>query len=324
MRRRLIDNTLTFISALCVFQIVWDLLEDFHIFEWNNEFLQKIIKLSIAVFAVLVIVYQISCKKKLLVDAFDILKNLSQNNKLHVLREVVMVVNDEYEKSKNKFKIKSANFQYTIFKGDEKNIYDVKYDIQLNFISFFHRKNGNMLKFYAILDTNGHIVLNDIPISISFKTMDNSDFNFITLPKSATISALDHIDKFSGLYEISFRIPERMIKRFHINYIQCAISYTVKNNFSLTNKSGSCEYNFFIYPNNYGKRVNKCTVKVLVPENQNYSIVCHQFGLKGNAEKIFDCIQNGKQISQHRSYLIFSGSFRPQRNAAYFINLSKF
>ena len=271
----------------------------------------------------LVILSNFYCKKRMLVDAFDLLNTMSQNNKLHTLREVVMVINDKYKRSKNEYNIKNAEFQYTLFEGTSDNKYDVKYEICLKIYNFFLKKQEQMLKFYAILDSEEHIVKNNLPIKISIKTEDNShSISYTTLPTIVTISKLDSIKNFIGLYEICFQIPEEIIKRFKINHIQCDISYILKNNFSLTRDS--CDYNFFIYPNNYGKKVDQCDVRVLVPENQNYSVVCHRFCVGKNAEKIFDLTQNSGQNEQHRLNSVFFSSFKPKKNDAYFVNLTKF
>lgn len=261
----------------------------------------------------------------MLVDTFDLLKTMSQNNKLHPLREVVMVVNDQYRKSKDKFKINNGDFQYTLIRNEKDNSYDVIYEIRLKLKKMFFRRDNKMLKFYAIFDIDDSMVTNKIPVNVLFKTEKNlPDIEFITLPESVTISKVDHIERFSGLYEISIQIPKNIIKRFRLNHIQCNISYAVKNNFSLLNDEGNSDYNFFIYPNNYGKRMEQCTVKVFVPKNESYSVVCHKFCIGNLVEKIFDFNRNEEDFFQNISYTIFTGSFKPQKNAAYFINLNKF
>lgn len=322
MRRRLIDDTLTFISALCVCQIIFDIIDDVQNLENKEQQLGYFVKVVIAVLIIVSICCRVFYKKRLLVDTFDILKSLSQNNKLHPLREIVMVVNDQYEKNKSKYKIKNVIFQYTLIEG-KGNRYNVEYEISLEFYKFFISKHDKMIKFYAILDTNGRKQTKDIPISISFKREDNvSGINFKILPKSVTTSKLDYIDQFSGLYEICFRIPEAVIRKFKKNHIQCSVSYEIKNNFSLTNTFDGNRYNFFIYPNNYGKEIDKCTVNILVPKNQDYSIECHQFCVGNNIEKILDFTQD-REIN-HKVYSIFRGSFKPRKNTVYFVDLCKF
>lgn len=324
MRRRLIDNTLTCISALCVFQIIRDFFQDIFCLDDANPWINVIIILMEFLFF-LMILSNFYYKKSMLVDAFDLLKTMSQNNKLHSLREVVMVVNDQYRKSKDKYKINNAEFQYILIRNEKDYSYDVIYKISLNLKKMFLRNDNKMLKFYAILDINGCMLTNNIPINVLFKTEYNiPDIEFTTFPESVTISKVDHIEQFSSLYEISIQIPQKIIKRFKMNQIQCDISYTVKNNFSLKNDKGISDYNFFIYPNNYGERMGQCTVKVFVPKDEKYSIVCYKFFIRNSVEKIFDFSMNEEEIFKNISYTTFSGSFRPQKNAAYFVNLSKF
>ena len=110
MRRRLLDNVLTSISALCVFQVIRDFTQEYHsdnTYSWIN-----IVITLVELIVFLIILSNFYYKKRMLVDAFDLLKTMSKNNKLHTLREVIMVVNDQYEKSKNKYKISNAEFQY--------------------------------------------------------------------------------------------------------------------------------------------------------------------------------------------------------------------
>lgn len=320
MRRKLLDNTLTSISALCIFQLIRDFIQDFCC-TGDDYYWKNIIITSVEVIIFLIILYNFYYKKRMLVDAFDLLKTMSQNNKLHPLREIVMVVNDQYEKSEYRYKVCNAEFQYILDKC--KKNYDVTYKISLELKRRFFRKNNKLLKFYTILDNEGNIENNYVPVTVSFKAIARPIVSFITYPEEVTVSKIDHIRKFSSLYEISIQIPEKIIKRFRMNYIQCDISYKVKNNFFLSNDSKNSDYNFFVYPNNYGKKMGQCTVKVLAPKNENYNIVCYRFCVGNVAEKIFDLTTNEEVISQNISYNIFSGSFRPQKNAAYFINLNK-
>ena len=96
MRRKIIDNTLTCISALCVFQIIRDFIQGIICLDDTYSLINIVITLmEIIIF--LVILSNFYCKKRMLVDAFDLLNTMSQNNKLHTLREVVMVINDKYK-----------------------------------------------------------------------------------------------------------------------------------------------------------------------------------------------------------------------------------
>lgn len=180
-----------------------------------------------------------------------------------------------------------------------------------------------MLKFYAILDIDGYMETDNIPIDVLLQSRDIPYIKFTTFPESVTISKIDHIKKFSGLSEIKIHIPEKIIKRFKMNYIRCEISYTVRNNFKLTNNIENCDYNFFIYPNNYGRGMEKCSIKVFVPKDENYGIVCHHFCVGNVADKLLDFYPDEKENNKGMHQIIFSGSFIPQKNTAYFINLKK-
>ncbi|MGY3663199.1 MAG: hypothetical protein ACXAHE_04915 [Roseburia sp. 1XD42-69] len=316
MRRKLFDNTLTCISALCVFQIIRDIGNNV-ISDDVSPFINIIITLG-EIIIFLMIIFNFYYKKRMFVDLFDMLKTMTQNNKLHPLREVVMVVNDRYEDSKNRYKICNAEFQYTLIRKDNEKEYDVNYKISLR-LKKKNQKNS-ILKFYIILDIEGNFKKDEVPINVTFTAKNGSKISFTTHPQSVTISKIDYNKKFSGLYEINIKIPEIIIKGFKKNYFQCDICYTLENNFSFSIENN---YNFFIYPDNYGKRIAQCNVNVLVSEDENYNIECYCLCAGNIIEKAFDFIPNKNCNNKDILYKIFSGSFKPLKNSAYFINLRK-
>ncbi len=320
MRRQLIDNTLTFISALCVYQTINSIFNDFQNFVDTRDY-SILIRIVIIISLMGGIIYKIYYEKKSFIDAFDMLNNLAKNNKLHPLREVVMVVNDQYKKRNSKYIIRNAAFHYTLLE-DTANTYDVIYEIILDFDKIFFSKESKMISFYAILDTN--LSVEKLPINIAFKAENETlNMHFNILPISATVLGIDHIDQFAGLYEICFQIPKTIIDRFRRNQFHCVISYVIENNFSLKDKYANNNYNFFIYTNNYGKKIVNCDVDILVPKDHNFSIICQQLGIGNNVHKISDFIQTKDVIVQGIAYSNFYTSFTPQKNTSYFFDVHK-
>lgn len=240
-------------------------------------------------------------KKRLIIDTFDILKTLVENNKLQTLREVVMVANRQYEKTGNMCNIENAIFRYTLEPNSSSSYFDVHYEISLTINKC--NKNNSIIKFYAILDTTGKNYNKDIPVLISI-TWNNgqSSVVFETLPKSVTISGLAHISYCSGLYEISFQIPQNCMKSIKTMPIECKISYCIQDTVLLKDENGYQEYNFVIVPANYGKQMNTCNVEVIVPKALNSNVACQSIYANKEAEKMMDFEQADRGNSAQKCY----------------------
>lgn len=319
----MLNNFFTTINLICLIPVVHQIIDTFKNFivERNNI---NLLELLVEIGIILFIFYYVYYNKKLITNTFDLLKELIQNNKLHTLREVVMVANKQHTKKTNPCCIEKGIFRYKLSyssdvqKPELSNYFNVEYEIQLS-IKYNHLKgNDNLLKFYLILDSCEQKFMYNIPVTINLtSSIEVGSLKFNVLPQSVTTSGMDHIDLYAGLYEISFQIPKKWAK----NTITCTISYCIYKNILLTTNTDRREYNFAILPANYGRKFKKIEIEVSAPKTLDINITSQRICIGKAAEKAYDFIS--KNDIDNNLFSLTSKYFTPKINAIYFTQLTR-
>lgn len=330
MKRKLLDNALTFISGLCVIDIIYTFIEEIRSSIITRSFNISTLKIVITLCLFFFIIYSIYLEKRLLIDTFDILKTLVLNNKLQTLREVVMVANRQYEKKENNFNISKAAFRYTLIPTNScYDEFDVKYEITILIDKLLlplleRKKNHNTMKFYAIFDIDNKDTINNIVVSVLLQSNNlDESIQIDVLPHSVTKYGIDQITSCTGLYEIEFQIPEHWLKKIRKHPVNCTISYYIKRNFKLGTNTDENAYNFVIMPANYGKHIENCFIEIAVPRALNINAICQRISIGKNAEKRSDFTLSNNGNLEQNLYKLSTAAFKPQMNAVYFVHLTK-
>lgn len=219
--------------------------------------LKKVGSIIITV-TIISIVVAFYLRKKVFVDLFDTLNLLSENNKLHLIREMVMLISRKTNRHQNKNHIKTAKFIYNIFQSSESGYYDVEYNLDFlippKFTARFSRKD-RLFDFFAICEQtkqeNADLFIKSICAELKVDTHIIKIIPEISLIGGGVEN--DYIPRFAGLYRISVVIPNTMICN---SDIELNIKYLHKQNIVLEDK----KYAFGIIPMNYGNKVNKMEV----------------------------------------------------------------
>lgn len=330
MREKLLNNFFIIINTLCVISFIQEIIKNINKSIQQEPTTMNLLDVFIAVTLTLLIVYFIYHDKKIILNTFDLLTILIQNNKLHTLREIVMVTNKQHTNKTNPCQIKNATFRYTLSpssevkSSDSSDIYDVTYEIQLtinyNYLSRCLKHNDNILKFYLILDAYKQSFIHNLPITIRLDSnIEQESLEFNVLPQSVTTSGIDHVDICTGLYEISFQPPKKWIRKT----FKCTILYCINQNFKLTTNLNNQEYNFAISPANYGSKLKKIEIEVITPKTLDINIACQRICIGKTAEKIYDFILENDNNIDHNKFVLTSKNFTPQMEAVYFTHLTR-
>lgn len=255
--------------------------------------------------------------KKKFLDLYDTLRILSENNKLHPIREMVVIVSNQLNNWSNRLKIACATFTYSFGECHSGNIYDVTYNISLllkpyrwlptlrvrtiNFYAICEEENKNYIdRFLNSVHCRLNVGTTSIPIVPSI------------FPATTSGESNDSIPRFAGLYKISIVIPPSISLRDHI---RLDLSYLLYKNVHVEDQ----QYSFVILPCNYGKKVDAIEMIVEAPKKCIQQITLHQMGYKCGVSPAGSFIRDE---SQKGRYLI-SGEkkIKPDIHSAYVIQM---
>lgn len=157
MNFKLSDKFISILSAIIfVYTVSTSGLISFGTNETNDHI--EPVRILVAVVTVLLIVI-VFLYKKSYVNLYETLCTMAENNKLHPIRARVMVTYKNLKKQVNPFRIKHANFKYTILPSNEsRDKIDVVYSLQFDIAPTFY----SVLK-YKIFKKNFvfYIITND-------------------------------------------------------------------------------------------------------------------------------------------------------------------
>lgn len=261
------------------------------------------------IFSIFTIIFLVNYKRTAN-NTLKLLNVLSQNNKLHVLRELIMVASkrSKYSLDDYKFSISKAKFSYEVLKVEKSHTYTVKYKIELEVrVSWLEKlflsikcaikRKGLQIKFYAICEKAN-------PENFVAKLLNTTKSTVKMELATLSGESNDRSGEFSGLYEISnFPIDIDMINKH--KKIMATIAYTAFEQIV----KGEEQYTFVIIPLNYGRNIDEIEIAITgevkgEPALQKFSHTEPHFK---DQEYIFE-------LQEDKEYCV---SFCPDKNCVY-------
>lgn len=344
MNSKIGDKILTMISAVALIDLVASLIDsNFLNFIWKtlgleyfgiwvkdtlSFFEQYGIYTFLKVLFVAAILAAVILYKRSYVNLYAVLRQMSENNKLHVVRAKVMTTYKRLTRGHNPFSIESAQFTYRIFPAmDEKGFqiqgkYDVEY--MLEFIIpmtrrkiFFANLSKRSFRFYAIVENE-----KGYDIQKCFYQEDGGEmhhFQSVWHDVTRLGGGGDFIQRYSGLQEITFPLPKHIAKKNRVKY---SIRYLCREGLI----AKDIKYCFAIIPDNYSSKIKKMSVVVEDTCHAIKNIELQEFngeqirtptafviteGMESESEK--------KSAQQANQYSFLFGPIKPEMNSIYFI-----
>lgn len=270
-----------------------------------------------AIIYVLLLIFFIQYKRSYY-NIFNLQLVLAKNNKLHPLRELVMIAakNKKHDLINYRFKITQATFSYIIEPSHGENTYDVQYGVNICIYLLLIDKIWIGLK--MLLSKHSPVVSlfticeNSIPTLGHVKIMNISQPDVLFHPSTMNGESNDKSEEFAGLYEISFPIPIDII--LNHSCFSVDIVYKVPNQII----QNATQYTFVIIPKNFGRKIHEITAQLsgnvrVKPQLHTYSPSKPYF--KGNKENATISIQQDAQNNLYK-YI-----FKPKMKNAYVIQV---
>lgn len=287
-----------------------------------------IFKISISLLIVSIILFCLFRYKKSFADLYSTLNVMAENNKLHLIRAMVMTIHKEMHRKHNKIVIKEAKFTYEILypniscQNSQFYGYDVRYTICFNFKRplFFYEKKRRF-SFYIICDSDKMIRENKIKafdyytglqdVSSKLIVSDNVkyDVDFVLNSVTTRGDGQDHIERYSGLYEVTVILPNNVTGK-EICY---ELGYTMKYNLSVDEN----QYNFAIIPSNYSKKIRRLKIDVISNSLSVYQMCLQEIDYKNGLA----IVESFKKL-KYNKYTLCSNSIKPKMRAAYIIQFN--
>jgi len=297
MRKKIIGNVIEIISFIGSIVTISQVLIA-ETYSW------KFIVLSGMIFCLFIVIIVFSCiQGNQLANLFSLILNMALNNKLHSLRELLMVIRDQRKfKIQNNLKIKKLELKYQISEFRENNSFlNVHYSLNFDFLKGLQKP----FHFYFICE-KGNLENTIAEIWTQNGTRKNVEF----CPKLSTISGKthDHSTEFSSLYEVTINISSdknEIIKSLKIEYdiidhINCNDS----------------QYDFVIVPQNYGKNIDEVEINILSKNNLLRTPELWQI----NSEE--DAICSEQLEILHSKNKCYIKKFKPKMKSIYFVQFS--
>lgn len=257
---------------------------------------------------------------------------MSENNKLHPLRELVLLVYETMFHSVIPYDVEKAEFSYTLRRDHQGKAYDVDYGIELNLFlpkwEFWYQsiiavllENRNTLPYsvYIIWDS-----LIPIKPSQCVNLSYNGEEPFPIEAKSVTLSLNDNLYECAGLYKAEIEIPISAFHKRGKGYgAVIHMEYCIESNFELSsNKENSREYNFVMIPINYGRRIRQCSLEIHAPADDRLVLACYRVNDEKKNPHVEKCIDfEQKQADGETVFSAIEKSFRPQKGKVYFLRI---
>lgn len=316
MNSKIFDGAMSLVGALgaadFLFQVMTDW--DFQNFlaDGNIQILKNQgIKLVLIIFIILVI---LSFKKRY-ADLYSMLYAMAVNNKLHTIREMVMIEYNYLKKRSNFYKIERAKFQYRVSPSAGSEQGEVRYDIgySLHFDlqkPLFRRADSEKcrFRFYAIIEKGKK---ENVRASV---TLDGQETTVEPIFQQATINGfgLDQIRAYYGLYEIIVQLPADVKRNSRLS---CSLSYYVRENVG----EEMDLYVFTIVPRNYGPFMKEFEIELIEDGARLDEIALQKTDISGELDFESTFSQDGDGTAGERVYRLTNGTLKPDMKAAYFV-----
>lgn len=266
----------------------------------------KVLIICVTAIFFIIALFLVAFSKRSFVGMYSVLSTMSLNNKLHTIREYILISKDVFQRRiRNSRPIKEGRFEYCIKpSSDSLDYYDVDYKLEFDFKKPTKISHDDaILHFYFIVE-RGDIKNPYMILTTSQDEKKRMKFS----PKHPTMRGIseDTSDAFAGLYEASLNVlPDD--KNIEIKSI--IVEYSVKHHIDSSNN----QYDFSIVPRNYAQKIERIEVTVKgegipieMPEiwcasPQTTSCKAYQMGVEGE------------------KYVV---KLFPDMNAAYFVQIS--
>lgn len=344
MNSKIGDKMLTMISAVAVIDLVASLIDsNFLSFIWKTlglEYFGIWVKEALSFFEqygiytflkvlfVAAILVAVILYKRSYVNLYAVLRQMSENNKLHAVRAKVMATYKRLTRGYNPFSIESAQFTYRILPAmDEKGSqiqgkYDVEY--MLEFIIpmsrrkiFFANWCKRSFRFYAIVENE-----KGYEIQECFYQEDGGEirhFQSVWHDVTRLGGGGDFIQRYSGLQEVTFPLPKHIAKKNRFTY---SIRYLCREGLV----ANDIKYCFAIIPDNYSRKIKKMSMVVEDTCHAIINIELQEFdGEQIRTPTAFVVTESMESESEKKSakqadqYNFLFGPIKPEMNSIYFI-----
>lgn len=209
-------------------------------------------------FFVAAIIISVQLYKRSYVDLYSVLRQMSENNKLHPVRAKVMSTYKSLTHGHNPFTIEDSKFNYRILPTENPQIYNVQYT--LSFVLKMTKRNlwfanfqKRSFRFYAITDSEHGYVIKEC------FCCEGNDKRYYFQPILHDVTRMgnggDKIQRYSGLQEIVFPLPNDISKNTRYAYSIC---YVCPKNLHAKDQ----RYSFAIIPDNYSKKIRNMSITV--------------------------------------------------------------
>lgn len=248
----------------------------------EEKYVATIFSVSLSLAFVLIILV-FNCNKKKYVDLYSVSSSMALNNRLHSLRELVLIKHREINGDDGKYKIKRADFGYTLSQSKKRaNFYDIHYLISFDLLKpkllpqFIVNHSRNRTFRFFIITLAAH------PEEFSGKIYFSNDSepqmvecvkkDCITKGKSGSNEKL-----YSGVYEIITVIPLNIAKE---RQIRIEFEYDIKGQISKDQR----KHSFTIIPRNYSRKIRTLNVAVQGKDVKIENLELQRYGINGEFE----------------------------------------
>lgn len=328
MNRKIFDFIILILSAVGAVYAVFDQLIDIGFdvfFEWLLQQTQWLIpglvpltepylKMAIRLVFVALVLLLVFFLKKTFTDLFTVLYSMAKNNKLHTLRELVMITHDRKAGKHNKFHIKEGEFVYRISRsessdGDEPTTYDVRYTLSFTLSKPWYIRmtpQNRFFRFYLICDSENAPTDDTTQVLV-----DKINQGIAAVIDKVTVrgESGDQIEEFSGLRQAKMVLPPHIHRK---SKIKVDVSYDIKSNINRLDKM----YNFVIIPSNYGKKMRRMKIKIETPDTKVFCPELQFTGWDGAWETVEYLLPSGADS--------YETEIQPNMKSAYFVQFHLF
>lgn len=310
MNRKIFKFIITVMSAVgTVYAVILPLTAKS--FPGQGEGIQILAALAL-VAAILLLLH---FSKRRFTNLYSMLHAMGENNKLHPLRELVMVQHARLTTEYNSLKIMCGEFFYRVSPTKDvpmgangrPEAYDVHYRLT------FQMKKPRFSRM-----TTDHRTLRFYLIGREMEFMKNLDAKLWIDGERHDIAAVfrnptlrgksgDHIASVSALYEVHMILPQTISRR---SLVEVQISYDIIGNLLIN----AGQHVFFIVPQNYGKNMGRMKVYIDAPDQVIFSPELQQVHFDGEWETI-EVLSGTKEEDR----VHFQKTIKPNMDASYFI-----
>lgn len=258
-------------------------------------------------------------------NTFQILYQMYTHNKLYGPRMFMAIQHEKIMKSRFLYIVGELVMSYHIIKDDDGDSYSVEYksEIILEFSRWKsmwiryrnHKEKSINYSVYMICDC---LSSGSIPDYINV-TIGNNYKIYVRLEEVG--ESYIHVNKWSaGLYKIKIPIPLKEI--YQNSSVTIAWEYIINKNFDVKRNSTQTEYDFFILPSNYGRKVNKCRIFI---DSDEEEIIINGYAVhrvNRMKEFVWEKVLDFYKKENCREYSLVGDEFQADAEGGHYIHIT--